>query len=471
VNPSEFRRSIRLRLALATAALTGILVAGALLAVYFTVREILMEEVDDRLQAELDELDSYHRMSGSEGLRRMIDQRSVGLAGHDGYYFFSEKRLERIAGNLPAWPAGVNHRIDNMESETVILQEGSDPVAMIRIVRMDALILDDGRHLTIGLDVTHHEQVQRAIGVAAVASFGAAVLVALMGGLNVSRRLLSRVEGMNHMVMDILAGRVREHVAVSERRDEFDEFAIHFNRLLDENDRLIERMQQFTNDVAHDLRTPLSRIHAHVESALAHPEDAARSQDALHALRGEINSLLDSFNALLRIAQIESRSLREQMGTLDLTTLARDAVELYQPAAEEAGLALESSLVEDVHITGDRHLLAQALTNLIDNAIKYGAGGDVVRVAVETGSEGATLVVEDGGPGIPEGDRERVLERFVRLDASRSQPGTGLGLAFVKAVADLHEAQLILGDANPGLRATLRFPAPRVDRLSTPDPC
>jgi signal transduction histidine kinase len=463
VNPSEPRRSIRLRLALATAALTGLLVAAALGVVYVSVREILMEEVDDRLQAELDELDSYHRSSGSEGLRRIIDQRTVGLAGHQGYYFFSEERLERIAGNLPAWPDGVDHRIDNMDSETVILQEGSNPVTIVRIVRMDALILDDGRHLTIGLDVTHHERVQRAIGVSAVASFGAAVLIALMGGLNVSRRLLARVEGMNHLVMGILDGRVREHVPVSERRDEFDELALNFNRLLDENDRLIERMQQFTNDVAHDLRTPLSRIHTHVESALAHPEDAARSQDALHALRGETNALLDSFNALLRIAQIESRSLREQMGTVDLTTLTRDVVELYQPAAEEAGLALESSLADDVTITGDRHLLAQALTNLIDNAIKYGAGGHAVRVGVAATDGAAELVVEDGGPGIPEGDRERVLERFVRLDASRSQPGTGLGLAFVKAVADLHHARLSLEDAAPGLRATLHFPESNPD--------
>jgi signal transduction histidine kinase len=469
VSPGEPRRSIRLRLALASAALAATLVALSLTAVYLSVRELLMVDVDSRLQAELDELEGYHRARGSEGLGRMIDRRSIGLAGHDGYYFFSEERLDRIAGNLPVWPQGVDHRIDDMESTTVILEEGGNTITIVRVVRMDSLILDDGRHLTVGRDITHHQQVQRVVGVAALASFGVAVVIALIGGLSVSRRLLGRVESMNQLVMGILAGRVREHVPVGTRHDEFDELADHFNRLLDENERLIERMRQFTNDVAHDLRTPISRMRVRVESALAHPEDNARSQEALHALLGETNALLDTFNALLRIAQIESRSLREQMETVDLTALTRDAVELYQPAAEEAGLALESSVAENVSITGDRHLLAQALTNLIDNAIKYAAGGDAIRIGVEAEEGAARLVVEDGGPGIPEPDRKRVLERFVRLDSSRNQPGTGLGLAFVKAVAELHHARLSLEDAGPGLRATLHFSAAGSDASETED--
>jgi len=470
VSPTEPRRSIRLRLALASAALAAALVGLALAGVYVAVREILEHETDHGLQAELDELEGVHRASGTEGLRRTIDQRSVGLAGHDGYYFFSERRLERIAGNLPVWPESIDHDVDDLESTTVTLQEGSDTRAIVRFVRMDAVILDDGRHLTIGRDITEQRRVVRALRFAAVSAFGIAVAIALVGGLSVSRRLLGRVEGMNRMLVGILAGRSREHVPIGDRRDEFDELADHFNRLLDENDRLIERMRQFTNDVAHDLRTPLSRMRAQVEAALAHPDDTGRAQEALQSLLGEINTLLELFNALLRIAQIESGSLRQQMRAVDLTALARDAVELYQPAAEEAGLALESSLSPDVSTVGDRHLLAQALTNLIDNAIKY-AGNGVIRVEAAADGDGPRLVVQDAGPGIPEVDRKRVLERFVRLDASRNLPGTGLGLAFVKAVADLHHARLVLEDAGPGLRATLCFPAPQADGRNSREPC
>ena len=463
MSPIETRRSIRLRLALASAALAATVVALALTAVYFSVREILMEAVDDSLQAELDEFDSYHRMSGLEGLGRMVDQRAVGVSGHQGFYFLSGEQLDRVAGNLPAWPEAVDHRIDDMDSKTVVFQEEDGPVTVVRVVRMDALILDDGRHLTVGRDITHHDDVQRAVGLAAIGAFALAVAIALLGGLSVSQRLLSRVEGLNRTIVDILSGRVREQVPVSDQGDEFDELARHFNRLLDENERLIERMREFSNDVAHDLRTPLSRMRTHVESALAQASDGgdvSRARDALHALLGETNDLLEIFNALLRIAQIESGTLREQMEPVDLAALADDAVELYQPVAEETGLVLESEVAENVTITGDRHLLAQALTNLIDNAIKYGAGE--IRVEVTRGpdaEDAALLVVRDRGPGIPRPDRERVLERFVRLDTSRSRPGTGLGLAFVKAVADLHHARLELSDAGPGLCATLRFPS------------
>jgi signal transduction histidine kinase len=267
---------------------------------------------------------------------------------------------------------------------------------------------------------------------------------------------------MNRTILAILEGERREPVPVGKRGDEFDELAHHFNHLLEENERLIDRMHEFSNDVAHDLRTPLSRMRAVVESALADPDgDPGSSRDALHALLAETNELLEIFNALLRIAQIESRTLREEMRPIDLRDLARDAVELYQPVAEEAGLALEYSLDEEVTIHGDRHLLLQALTNLLDNAIKYGS--EAIEVAIERDADGARLVVSDAGPGIPEADRERVLERFVRLEASRNRAGTGLGLSFVKAVADLHGARLTLDDAGPGLRATLHFAAARTD--------
>jgi signal transduction histidine kinase len=296
------------------------------------------------------------------------------------------------------------------------------------------------------------------LGAAGLVAFAGVVLLAIAGGLAIGRYLLGRVEGMNSTILRILAGARQERVPLGPRQDEFDALAGHFNRLLDENEQLVQRVRDVSDDIAHDLRTPLTRIRGHIESALAAPRDEEYVADALHRLLADTDAVLDTFNALLQIAQIESGTIREEMGPVALGPLVRDAVELYQPVAEEAGLRLDLDLGDGVEVLGNRHLLAQAITNLIDNAVKYGAGGDTVTVAARSGPP-VELVVSDTGSGIPAEERERVVQRFVRLDASRAAPGTGLGLSFVAAVAELHGASLRLEDAGPGLRARLAFPA------------
>lgn len=453
---TETSRSIRLRLALATAALTAVVVGITLGVLYVSIRAVLESQIDDELSRELAELVGFHDDRGRDGLGREIDRRSEGPGGRRTYYYYSERRLDRIAGNLPRWPEGLDA---DGHAETRPLPQPGGAISVTRQVRMASVSLDGGRRLMVGRDVTDQQRFQRVLGLAALGSFGVALVAALGAGLAVSRGLLRRVEGMNRTVLGILGGETSHRVPVGSRGDEFDELAVHFNHLLDENHRLIERMRQFTDDVAHDLRTPLARIRAHAEAALAasNGSGSASQAQALHALIEETNRVLESFNAVLRIAQIESRAMREHMEAVDLARLASDAVDLYQPAAEEAGLALEVEVREAATVQGDRHLLAQALTNLIDNALKYGGSGDRVTVSVAASGDEVRLAVADGGPGIPAADRERVLERFVRLDASRHQPGTGLGLAFVAVVARLHGARLILEDAEPGLRATICF--------------
>ena len=283
-------------------------------------------------------------------------------------------------------------------------------------------------------------------------------VLAIAGGLAMGRSLLKRVGGMNDTVLRILGGGGEERVPVGEPRDEFDDLAVHFNRLLEENEHLIARMREVTDDVAHDLRTPLSRMRRHIEASLAAPEDEARAREALHRLLDETNGVLDTFNALLSISQIQSGAARQQMDRLDLEAVVRDAVDLYQPVAEEAGLDIETELGEGLSVIAARHLLAQAVLNLIDNAIKYSEGGGNIAVTTRRAADGIELEVADRGPGIAPEDRERVLQRFVRLDASRQRPGTGLGLSFVSAVARLHGASLRLEDNAPGLRVILAFP-------------
>jgi signal transduction histidine kinase len=202
-------------------------------------------------------------------------------------------------------------------------------------------------------------------------------------------------------------------------------------------------------------------MRTHIEGALSELGDPERTSDQLHDLLAETTGILETFNALLRIGQIESGVLRDELAEVDLAPIVRDAVDLYAPVAEQAGLSIDAQLEAGVTVRGDRHLLAQALTNLIDNAVKYSEAAGctgAVEVSAAPTPEGVVLSVRDRGPGVPAPDRERVLTRFVRLDSSRHLPGTGLGLSFVAAVARLHGADLRLEDAEPGLRATLRFP-------------
>ncbi len=319
-------------------------------------------------------------------------------------------------------------------------------------------VIPGGYRLLVGRDISDAAAFRSRVRTTLLWAGLIALGIGLIGGTVMSRNLLRRVEQVNRTSERVMAGNLSDRVPLRGTRDEFDQLAVNLNRMLDQIERLMTAMREVTDDVAHDLRTPLSRLRARLERALANPDPAAgESQgEAIRAAIDEADRLLATFNALLRIAELELGAHLDQTTPLDLSEVARSAADLYEPVAEEKGFTLFVTVEPGVSIRGDWHLLSQALANLLDNALKYAGTGRIeLRVFAESGQ--AILEVADYGPGIPEADRHSVLDRFVRLEPSRTTPGNGLGLSLVRAIARRHNGSVTLEDNRPGLRVRLQF--------------
>jgi signal transduction histidine kinase len=286
--------------------------------------------------------------------------------------------------------------------------------------------------------------------------------LALVGGVLLAVSAERRLAEINRTTRQIMAGDLSRRAPLKGSDDEHDELAQNINAMLDQIQTLLEGMRHVGDSVAHDLRGPITRLRNRLESVAA--ADKPNREDLAECV-AQLDQVLATFNALLRIARVESGAYRSAFTTVDLKPIVQDVCELYQAAAEEQHIALQAHAPEPVEVFGDRELLAQVLTNLVDNALKYTPAGGTVRIELERRDDTARLRVADTGPGIPAEDRARVLQRFTRLDRARSQPGNGLGLALVNAVALQHHGRLTLGDNAPGLVVTLELPAlspPRV---------
>ena len=321
--------------------------------------------------------------------------------------------------------------------------------------------LPEGMSLLVGQDIEERRQLEAQITNALGWAVGAMIVLGILGGAIISRNLVARIDDINRTAKDIMGGELSRRIPVTGAGDEIDQLAENLNDMLDQIERLMLGMRQVTDNIAHDLRSPLNRLRNRLEVTLMKPATQEEYAQALEKSIHEADELLGTFNALLLIARAEAGAARDGMDWVDLSALAQDAAELYEPVAEEAGLRLDLAIEPGIEYHGHRELLAQAIANLLDNAIKHaahpgGIGEGVIRLAVQSrGSRGAEVSVSDNGPGIAPEDRERVLGRFVRLEQSRNTPGSGLGLSLVSAVTRLHGGALRLEDNEPGLRVVI----------------
>jgi signal transduction histidine kinase len=316
----------------------------------------------------------------------------------------------------------------------------------------------DNAFLLVGRSLEQVENTQRLLIRSLAWIIAMTVVLALVGGAVLSRGAIRRIETINRTFEEIVEGNFSRRIPTRASRDELDQLAVNINLTLDRIEQLVEDLQQVTNDIAHDLRTPLGRLRQGLESTRLKGSSIPEYQTAVDHAIEQVDTILDTFAALLRIAQVNSHARRERFSDLDLSEIAGRIADAYESVVEDAGQSFSAAIAPDVHVSGDKDLMTQLIANLVENATRHSPEGAKVEISL-TKDPIPTLTVTDTGPGIPPEMREAVLRRFYRLDESRSSAGSGLGLALVKAIADLHNAELELSDNEPGLSVSLRFKA------------
>ena len=433
--------------------------------VYWTTAMHLEMEADSAIERELGSLTARYRGGGLASFSRVLEDRVARSPRGPFIYLFATAGRRSLAGNVTGWPDAVPGPDGWLEFPLWAAREPDDTPHLAR-ARVSAL--PGGLLLLVGRDMHEIDRACARIRLALAWSLGLMLVLGVAGAFAMSRGTMRRIDAINRASREIMGGDLARRIPTRGTRDDFDQLAEQLNAMLDRIRELMDGIRRVTDDIAHDLKTPLTRLRTRLEELRDAGGLDGDSAESVEAAIGESDRLLATFAALLRIARVESKATREAFTTVDLGALAGDAAELYEPYGHEHGR--EVVFLGDasgIPVRGDRDLLFQAVSNLVDNALRHGGGRVVVEAAAVTAPGGGPrgrIVVRDEGPGIPVADRGRVFRRFVRLEASRNTAGNGLGLALVEAVAALHggAVELAENDASrggPGLRATLSLPA------------
>ncbi|WP_029009807.1 sensor histidine kinase [Azospirillum halopraeferens] len=447
-------RTTTFRLALLYLGMFGASVTVILWVVWRTTAGFMEQQVADAIAADIALLRQEYQFGGLPRLIATVRDRSNDPHTNAMYLVLSPHGVP-LAGNLSGWPKVMPEQEGWMHFQVA---PSGGPHGQPATASAQGFVLPGGLKLLVGRDMSVLDTLRHRM----VASLGWVVAVTgalgVAGGLLLSRRALARIEAINRTTRRIIDGDLADRVPRTGSGDEIDRLAANLNTMLDQIVRLMEGMRHVSESVAHDLRTPLTRLRSRLELVLIEDtDDPEVYRTALQETIGEADALLATFRALLSIAEAEAGGRAADFQPVDLAAIARTAADLYEPVAEEKGLTFTADVPDaPVPARGNPQLLSQALANLLDNAIKYTPAGG--RIALRVDGAAGRLEVADSGPGIPADLRERVLERFVRLDDARATPGNGLGLALVDAVARLHGARLELGDAAPGLSIALTLP-------------
>ena len=419
--------------------------------IYFLATSGMQSEVRTRIAADSTALREEYARGGPPQLLQAIAERQRGrLVGGLDYSLYNASG-KHLFGNLPVVPC---------KGGWVTFTgppDGDEPEGELEKLGVLVTPLAHGNCLLVGDDIGK----VRKFGSLILRSFGWVFLLtatmAVAGGIFLSTRVLRRIEAINRTAEAIIEGDISRRIPRRGVPDDLDQLAATLNRMLDRMTSLMESLRHVSNDVAHDLRTPLGRLRRSLEEAGRTVSSPEESRAAIDSAVMEVDGILDTFGAILRIAQIESGSRRSNFCRLVLSELVADVCETFAPSMEEAGKVLLTRIQPDLAIRGDRELLVQSLANLLENAMAHTSAGTVVTVSLKRRPEGIELSVADNGHGVPEAQREHIFKRFYRVERSRTAAGNGLGLSIVAAVAELHGARLSASDNDPGLKIGLVF--------------
>jgi signal transduction histidine kinase len=427
--------------------------AAALLgAVYFAVSQVVDGSTDNLIEAEVQGLHEQELVLSRSDFIELIEQRSQDQDVRGAVYLLVDPQMRPVAGNVPAWPKEAANQGKWMQFK-VTVPFGDE--TREHEMRAKSFPVPGGYRMLVGHDVQERQDVKNLMMRGLIAAVVATMLLGLGGGFWMGRRILAQAGAISAVATQIMRGDLSQRLPVRDAEDEINKLAREINGMLDKIEQLTLGMRTVLDSAAHDLRTPLNRLQATAEAAMSQLAAASPERRVLERVTSEVDRMRGTLDALLRIALAETGTVARE--AVDLSELVASMVELYAPVSEERGIGLESSVIAGEHVQGSRQLLAQALANLLDNAIKFTPEGGHIRVLLRREGAGPEVIVEDDGPGIPADKREIVLGRRVRLDEARKFPGSGLGLSLVAAVTKLHGARLVLDDAGPGLRVALKF--------------
>ena len=459
-------RSWTFKLALIWIGIFGAAVLALFGYVYFSTASYVLSRSDRAITSEHAVLQRAYEGGGRSGLIATIEQRITGEHFEGGLYLLTDPSFAPVAGNLKVWPSTLKG-IKGWESFSA---RALKPDAADRtLVRAAFETLPDGYHLLVGKEIGDLDEFARKINTALGLVIALLVVLAGLASVSVTRRTVGRIEAINATSRAIMQSGLGRRIPLRGTRDEWDQLAENLNLMLDRIEGLMAEVKQVTDNVAHDLRTPLTRMRGRLEKACNRARDASSDQALIDDTMMDLDGVLRMFSSLTRISQIETSDRTIPLRNVNLSEIAREVVELFDAAAEENGTHLTFVGDQRVFVTGDRDLLFDAVANLVDNAIKHGREAGQVSVEVARCNDEVLLSVADNGPGIPTDEHANVFKRFYRLERSRSTPGNGLGLSVVAAVARLHGAHIELLDNSPGLKLRFRFPArPKTDAAWLP---
>ena len=432
----------------------GIFGSSALILVgyiYWATNGYLEQQTTATISAEIGGLTEQLRQPGGPGVEAIVRDRIARDPARSTLYLLVTANQRPVLGNMAAWPSG------ELDTDGWFHFAQSDEQGRAVPFQGQILQVSDGHRLLVAKEQANLAATRQLINRVYILTLGIGLLLALFGGIMLSSSVTRRVDAINRTSREIMAGRLQRRMPVRGINDEFDQLADNLNAMLDRIDSLIDSVRAVTDNIAHDLRTPLTRLRGRLENLALYPDISETVRDELNATIVDADHLLATFRALLRIARIESGTHDEAWTDIDLGALLHDAWELYHAVGEEKDISVHLGAATG-HMRGDRDLLFQAVSNLLDNAIKYSPAGSEVRLEMSDDGRLLTVTVSDQGPGVPQAERGKVLDRFYRTATVTGIPGSGLGLSLVNAIARHHGGQLTLADNAPGLRVLLQLP-------------